>query len=114
MNVVFEKAEIKVEREKEFAELRAVVARAFAGSAEKFLRQVQRKGIRIRRFEEILTARVFEAIDATLLRSGVAAKGLYDALTLPDQGQMREFYLSELEQVDIPMRHRFQKLYQYY
>jgi len=47
--VVFEKAEIKVEHEKEFSALRAVVARAFANSTEKFLYQVQRKGLRIRR-----------------------------------------------------------------
>jgi hypothetical protein len=112
--VVFEKAEIKVEREKEFGELRAVVERAFAVSAEKFLKQVQRKGIRIRRFEEILAARVFEAVDAALVKSGVAAKNLYDALTLADQGQMREFYLSELEQISVPLRHKFHKLYQYY
>ena len=112
--MVFEKAEIKVEREKEFGELRAVVVRAFADSAEKFLKQVQRKGLRIRHFEEILAARVFEAIDAALVRSGVAAKSLYEALTLPDQGQMREFYLSELEQIDVPLRHKFHKLYQYY
>jgi hypothetical protein len=57
---------------------------------------------------------VFEAIDATLLKSGVAAKNLYEALTLPDQGQMREFYLSELEQISVPLRHKFHKLYQYY
>jgi hypothetical protein len=112
--LVFEKAEIKVEKEKEFGELRAVVARAFAGSAEKFLHQVQRKGLRVRGFEEILAARVFEAIDATLLRSKVAAKSLYESLPLPDQGQMREFYLSELEQIAVPLRHRFHKLYQYY
>jgi len=112
--LVFEKAEIKVEREKEFGELRAVVARAFANSTEKFLHQVQRKGLRVRRFEEILSARVFEAIDATLLKSKVAAKSLYDALPLPDQGQMREFYLSELEQISVPLRHKFHKLYQYY
>jgi len=112
--LVFEKAEIKVEKEKEFGELRAVVARAFANSTEKFLHQVQRKGLRVRRFEEILAARVFEAIDATLLKSRVAAKNLYDALPLPDQGQMREFYLSELEQISVPLRHKFHKLYQYY
>ena len=112
--MIFEKAEIKVEKEKEFGELRAVVARAFANSTEKFLHQVQRKGLRIRRFEEILAARVFESIDVALLKSGVAAKKLYEALALPDQGQMREFYLSELEQISVPLRHKFHKLYQYY
>jgi len=39
---------------------------------------------------------------------------LYQALPLSDQAQMREFYLSQLETVDIALRHKFKKLYQYY
>jgi len=57
---------------------------------------------------------VFEAIDATLLKSGVAAKNLYEALTLPDQGQDARVLLVELEQISVPLRHKFHKLYQYY
>ena len=37
-----------------------------------------------------------------------------EALTLSDQAQMREFYLSKLETVDQALRHKFKKLYQYY
>ena len=39
---------------------------------------------------------------------------LYQALPVSDQAQMREFYLSKLEDVDQALRHKFQKLYQYY
>jgi hypothetical protein len=39
---------------------------------------------------------------------------LYKALTLSDQAQMREFYLSKLEGVEVALRHKFKKLYQYY
>jgi hypothetical protein len=42
------------------------------------------------------------------------AQELYQSLTLSDQAQMREFYLSKLEGVDSALRHKFKKLYQYY
>jgi hypothetical protein len=43
-----------------------------------------------------------------------SAKDLYSALTLTDQAQMKEFYLSKIEEVGPELRARFQKLYQYY
>jgi hypothetical protein len=42
------------------------------------------------------------------------AQQLYQGLPVSDQAQMREFYLSKLEGVDIALRHKFKKLYQYY
>jgi hypothetical protein len=39
---------------------------------------------------------------------------LYGSLPVSDQALMREFYLSQLEGVDIGLRHKFKKLYQYY
>jgi len=39
---------------------------------------------------------------------------LYQSLTLSDQAQIREFYLSRLEGVAVALRHKFKKLYQYY
>ncbi len=41
-------------------------------------------------------------------------KQLYEALTVSDQAQMREFYLTTLEEVDLPLREKFSKLYRYY
>jgi hypothetical protein len=43
-----------------------------------------------------------------------SARGLYQELTLTDQGQMREFYLSKLEGVEEALRHKFKKVFQYY
>ena len=60
----------------------------------------------------ILARGVFEKIDDTLGKQG--AQKLYQALTVSDQAQMREFYLSKLEGVDVALRHKFRKLYQYY
>jgi hypothetical protein len=39
---------------------------------------------------------------------------LYAALPVSDQAQMKEFYLSRVEEVDSALRTKFQKLYQYY
>jgi len=85
-----------------------------AGSVEKFLKRMESRGIRIRNFDGVLDNQVIEYVDGGLKQAGKIAKGLYGALTLSDQGQMREFYLSKIEQVDAALRHKFHKIYQYY
>jgi len=112
MTVSFQQAAIKVEKVQEFAQLQTVVQEAFLSEkVERFLKQLDRKRIRVRDFEAMLAAKVLEAASG---RSGVSAQSLYDSLTVSDQAQMREFYLSKLEGVDIALRHKFKKLYQYY
>jgi hypothetical protein len=39
---------------------------------------------------------------------------LYLALTVSDQAQIREFYLTALEAVDLGLREKFSKVYRYY
>jgi hypothetical protein len=107
----FEQAAIKIEKKQEFAGLRQAIEQAFAtGNAQRFLKLLDRKGIRVRDFDALLKWRVLEGF-AT---AGLNAKQLYDALPVSDQAQMREFYLSKLEGVDVALRHKFKKLYQYY
>jgi hypothetical protein len=55
---------------------------------------------------------VFEKVDDTLAKLG--AQTLYQALTVSDQAQMREFYLTRVEEVDPGLRRKFQQLYRYY
>ena len=107
----FQQAAIKVEKAQEFGRLQAAVEQAFLPEkAERFLKQLDRKGIRVRDFDAILAQQVLEAVG----ESGLNARQLYESLPLSDQGQMREFYLSKLETVDQSLRHKFRKLYQYY
>jgi hypothetical protein len=109
--MAFEQAAIKVEKEQEFAGLQAGVQKAFLPEkAEQFLKQLDRKGIRVRDFDAILAQRVLEGFS----EPGINAQQLYQALTVSDQAQIREFYLSKLEGIDIALRHKFKKLYQYY
>jgi hypothetical protein len=113
--VGFEQAVIKVEKESEFAELKGAIERAFTGeSVKKFLKRLENRGIRIRNFERVLENQAIDSMDGGLKQAGKSTKALYEALTVSDQGQMREFYLSKIEHVDAPLRHKFHKLYQYY
>jgi hypothetical protein len=110
--MTFEQAAIKVQNEADFAQLQAAVQQAFRPEkVEQFFKQLDRKGIRIRDFESILAERVLEGVVGG---SELMARALYASMPVSDQAQMREFYLSKLEGVDVTLRHRFRKLYQYY
>jgi 7,8-dihydro-6-hydroxymethylpterin-pyrophosphokinase len=109
MTVAFEQAAIKVEKAQEFSRLQAAIEQAFQPEkVERFLKQLDRKGIRIRAFDAVLAQRV---LDGDTAQNSLQ---LYQSLTVSDQAQMREFYLSKIEQIDIALRHKFKKLYQYY
>ena len=111
MTATFQRAPIKIEKEQEFSRLQAAVEQAFLPEkAVKFLKQLDRKGIRVRDFDAVLAQKVLEEFG----EAGLNAKQLYESLTLSDQAQMRELYLSKLEGVDVALRHKFKKLYQYY
>jgi hypothetical protein len=107
----FEQATIKVEKQQEFGALQAAVEQAFLSeSVEKFLKRMDRKSVRVRDFDGVLARKILESV----VSAKVDAGKLYQALTLSDQAQIREFYLSKLETVEQSLRHRFKKLYQYY
>ena len=109
----FKQAAIRVEKEKEFGELRDSLSRVFAAErVERFLERVHSKGIRIRDFDVVLASATLEGLDEALSKSG--ARRLYEALSVSDQAQMREFYLSKLEEVTPALRAKYQKIYRYY
>jgi hypothetical protein len=109
--MAFEQAAIKVQKTQEFARLQGAIERAFLPEkVEQFLKQLDRKGIRIRDFDALLAQRVLEGGGEAELDG----RQLYQSLALSDQAQIREFYLSKLEAVDVALRHKFKKLYQYY
>jgi hypothetical protein len=111
--VTFEQATIKVAKEKEFAELKSGLLRIFAPDAvERFLKGLQSKSIRIRDFDLVLSSGVLERLDDGFASS--RARKVYEALPTSDQAQIREFYLSKIEEVDPALRAKYQKLYRYY
>jgi hypothetical protein len=112
MTVAFEQAAIKVEKVEEFGQLHRAVEEVFSPEkVKRFLKSLHRGKIRIRDFDTVLVTKTLEAVTG---RADFSARRLYGSLTLSDQAQMREFYLSKLEGVDIALRHKFKRLYQYY
>ena len=108
----FEQATIKVEKEREFGELKAALDRVFAAERiEKYLKALDSRNIGIRKLDAVLAASVIDSVGGA--RAG-SAKALYQALTVSDQAQMRERYLFKLEEVEPALRARFHKVYQYY
>ena len=107
--MAFEQAAIKVEKAQEFAVLQDAIEQAFRPEkVERFLKQLDAKGIRVRDLDTVLAKQALE-------ESGVAnAHQTYEALAVSDQALVREYYLSKLEEVDPALRHKFKKLYQYY
>ena len=109
----FQQAGIPVEKVAEFEELKAGIARVFSPAViERFFSRLESKGIRIRQFEKVLDKKLLEQFDPQLKQRG--ARNLYQALSVGDQAQMREFYLRTLEQVDDALRAKFYKIYVMY
>ena len=108
----FEQATIKVEKEKEYEELKSAVSHAFSSDRiEKFLKRTNREGVRVRDWDSVLAKRILEQVAEGKAGS---ARQLYAALPVSDQAQIREFYLSRVEEVDPKLRTKFQKLFRYY
>jgi len=115
MTVTFEQAVIKVEKEALFAELKPAIERALApGTVEKLLKRLDSRAIRIRNFDSVLEPRVIGQVEGTLKQSGNTAKALYQQLPVSEQAQIREFYLSKLETVDVGLRHKSKRRFQCY
>jgi hypothetical protein len=110
--VGFEQATIKIEKEKEYEELKSAVSHAFSpGWIEKFLKRVNGERVRVRDWDSVLAKRILERVGEGNVS---AARELYEALPVSDQAQIREFYLSQVEDVDPKLRTKFQKLFRYY
>ncbi len=110
--MAFVQATIKIDSEQAFGELKAALNKVFAADRViAYLKKLASQSIRIRDWDAILAAGTIDVIAEAKLG---AARRIYQSLTVSDQGQMREFYLSKIEEVDQALRTRFAKLYQYY
>ena len=102
---LYERPVITADDEATLREVKSAIETQFSDSGvEGFLRTLDRAGLRIREFEAVLAAGKF----------GKDTPARYTRLSPGDQGQVRELYLALLEQVPLPLRDRFFKLYAYY
>ena len=104
----FEQAGIAVQSA-EFEKLKKVVSSALAENADKFLGSVESNGLLIRQYEQILDKGLFNKA----VSGAESAKELYGKMPASDQGQMREYYLTQLEKVDTALRQKYKKIYRY-
>jgi hypothetical protein len=110
--VKFEQGLIKVEKEREFDDLKAALGKIFtADRVANYLKELENHGIRVRDLDAVIARDVIDR--ATGDKAGTA-RALHGALPVSDQAQIREFYLSKIEEVDRAVRAKFHKLYQYY
>jgi hypothetical protein len=110
--MAFEQATIKVEKAREFGELKSALEQVFAADRiTQYLKKLDSRNVRVRDFEAVLAKGI---TDGLLGGKSGTARALYEALPVSDQAQMREFYLSKLEEVEPALRARFNKLYRYY
>ncbi len=88
-----------------YGAVRSAIEGSFSSAnVAKFLKSLERGGMRIRDFEAVLAKGLL----------GADTKAEYGSLGNGDQGQIREFYLASLEQVAPELRDKFFKLYAYY
>ena len=88
-----------------FEAVKSAIAAKFAvDSVENFFKSLKSAGLRVRDFEGVLLGG----------KLGAATVAEYAKLTNADQGQIREFYLASLEQVELDLRDKYFKLYAYY
>ena len=105
MGKMFQQAAIPVENPAVFESIQAAVESSFVPAAVgKFLKRVEQAKLRVRSFEQVL--------ERGLL--GETAKSGYAQLGDADRGQIRELYLSSVEQVAPELRGKYLKVYAYY
>ncbi|HUS18130.1 MAG TPA: hypothetical protein VMZ25_00635 [Terriglobales bacterium] len=108
--MAFIQAQIPVAKVEAFTRLKDALAQTLSpAQVEKFLQVADGTGLRIRDFEGLLGKSVFDKVVAP--QGG--AQSLYQQLPASDQGQIREFYLSQIEEVAPTLRGKYRKLYQY-
>jgi hypothetical protein len=108
---MFSQAPIEVENHAVFADLKAAIENALSARAEDFLHLVKRFGLRIRQFEGLLKERVFEQMPGA--RPSRPCDELFRELSSSDQGLIREFYLTRIEELPAELRAKYSKLYRY-
>jgi hypothetical protein len=88
-----------------FGAVKTAIETSFSsGKVREFLRSLERRNVRIRDFEEVLSKGLL----------GPKTEAEYKRLPDGDQGQIREFYLASLEKVAPELRQQFFRLYSYY
>ena len=94
---LFQKPPLAITNPQAFGAVRSAIETSFSSvKVAEFLRSLERSGMRIRNFEEVLGKGLL----------GPSTKATYASLDNGDQGQIREFYLASLECVAPELREK--------
>jgi hypothetical protein len=107
--MAFEQASIAIQST-EFEQLKDLISKALSkDNVSKFMKSISSDGLLVRNIEEILNRGLLNKV----VSGSPSALELYKKMPASDQGQLREFYLTRIEEVDIEIRRKFQKIYAY-
>jgi hypothetical protein len=109
--IMYIQAPLEVENAPLVAELKAAIENALVARADEFLCLVKRFGLRVREFQSVLDERVFDQLPGQLLSQ--SCDDMYRELGASDQGLVREFYLTKIEEVPAELRAKYLKLFRY-
>ena len=109
---MYTQAPIEIENQAVFADLKVAIENAVIARPEDFLHLVKRFGLRVRQFEKVLHERVLEQLPGA--RASRACEELFDELSSSDQGQIREFYLTRVEEIPFELRSKYAKVFRYH
>jgi hypothetical protein len=109
--MVFQQATIPIQNAEAFTQLKTLIATAVSpANAPKLLAAIVSANLVAWKLEEIFRRSLLEK------SAGVAvaqAQALYGQLPVSDQAQIREFYLTCIEQVDGAVRQKYKKAFRY-
>lgn len=108
---MYTQAPLQIENQAVVAELKRAIEHAVLARTDEFLHLVKRFGLRVRQFEELMSRRVFEQLPG--LNLSRPCEELFRDLGASDQGLIREFYLTTIEEVPVELRAKYLKLYRY-
>ena len=108
---MYTQAPIEVENKAVYTQLKGAIENALVARTEDFLHLVKRFGLRVRQFEQLLHQRVFEQLPGAAVER--PCEELYRELSASDQGLIREFYLTSIEEVHTELRGKYSALYRY-
>jgi hypothetical protein len=109
--MAFQQATIPVQNAEAFGQLKSLIEKAVStANAPKLLKEIVSAGLTVWKLEAMLPKSLLEK--AAGMPAGQSAKW-YSELSLSDQGQIREFYLTRIEQMDAAVRVKYKKAYRY-
>jgi hypothetical protein len=107
----FQQATIPIRNAEAFAKLKSLIETALKpANAPKLLAGVVETGLVVWKVDDILQKSLLE--QAAGIATG-QAQDWYRQLPVSDQAQIREFYLTHIEQVDGAMRQKYKKAFRY-